>query len=324
MFGKLGYVPLEWPVDTRTEESPTDTAQQQMAGRPVLGASKPSLDSHQFTLFQLTSEGVRDIHAAAAALKGSDEKPDIQVRIELVSFQIPCQDGIGDNMKATLRLDVGQDRSSQSDRDPLFWSIAAGLDLASQALASSDPKERSANLSQPFKDRPIEIPGGLAEMRIELIAHQEPAWWRRIFSLTDNVAVRKLVSAVGFPGIALDAVKLLDEIIGRFEAARAVPIFQSRPLTLALNERAATDFSSGIDSVVPAVLNNGLFLMLRHCDVDVLRTEPPVYMGGYRRLAPKKNWDGKILKVSQNDPYCDLNYVIIRVKTRETRIESRF
>jgi hypothetical protein len=44
-----------------------------------------------------------------------------------------------------------------------------------------------------------------------------------------------------------------------------------------------SQFSGGLDTVKPAVLNDGLFVLLRHRDADVLRTEPPFYLGGYGR-----------------------------------------
>jgi hypothetical protein len=92
MFGELGYVPLTWPVaETLTDPS---IAEFQDA-RPQAVAK---VDPNQFTLFQLADlkadEPLRDLHSVQATLKGSDEKPDVQVRLELMSFQIAATEGL--------------------------------------------------------------------------------------------------------------------------------------------------------------------------------------------------------------------------------------
>jgi hypothetical protein len=157
-----------------------------------------------------------------------------------------------------------------------------------------------------------------------MVAHEEPPWWRRIFSFAEAASVRKLVAAVGFPGIALDAVRLLDEMLGRIAERTAQPIFQSRPLTVALSERAALDYTAGLSSVSAAVLNDGIFLMLRHKDVPILSAEPPLFLGGYGRLVPRKGWDPASPKLPETDPYEDLSYAVLRVKTRAFRLDTGF
>lgn len=321
MFGQLGYQPISWAPQVVGVAEAEDAG-----GRHVAGSS---IDPNQFTLFQLAGSRAKtalaDLHAVAPVLKGSDEKPDVQVKIELLSFQIGSALGLDPGMQATLRLDIGKDEASASDADPLFWSIAAGLDLAAQAIdKTGDPKQKAANLSAAFRRRPIEIPGGLADLRIELVAHEPPPWWRKIFKFADNAAVKTLVSAVGFPGIALDAVKLLDAALGRFEEARAKPIFQSRPMTVALSERAASEFTGGLDTVKAAVMNDGVFVMLRHADAEIVRQSKPIYLGGYGRLVPGDTWDGETVVLPQDDPYAQLSYAILKVKTREAAIETGF
>jgi hypothetical protein len=137
-----------------------------------------------------------------------------------------------------------------------------------------------------------------------------------LFAFADNAAVRKLVSAVGFPGIALDAVKVLDEALGRFEEARAKPIMQSRPLTVALSERAAKEFTGGLSTVKAAILNTGLFVMLRYGDADIVRNNPPVFLGGIGRLVPRDAWDGQRYKPPAKDPFEELSYTVLRIKSR--------
>ncbi len=326
MFGALGYQPITYPFDAAGGEG---LELFDAAGRRPSGDSKPGIDPNQFTLFQLSSDAgkppVLDLHAATPTLKGSDDNPDVRVSVDLLSFRMAPSEGLDDKMQATLRLDMGKDRSSSSQLDPLFWSIAAGLDLAAQAVtAPQESKSMSSDLSRAFRRQPIEIPGGLAELRVEVVAHEEPPWWRRIFSFADNASARKLVAAVGFPGIALDAVQLLDTMLGKVAETKAKPIFQSRPLTVALSERAALDYTAGLSSVSAAVLNDGIFLMLRHKDVSVLTEEPPLFLGGYGRLVPKKHWNPASQQLPVQDPYEHLSYAVLRVKTRAVRLDTGF
>jgi hypothetical protein len=321
MFGQLGYSPISYPLEVA---SSTELATFDADAAGV--RSQPGLDPDQFTLFQLAGQDapspIVDLHSATPTLDGNDDNPDARASIDLLSFRIAPSEHLDRTMQATLRLDIGKDRSSPSPLDPLFWSIAAGLDLAAQAVtAPAESKALSSDFSKAFKRRPIEIPGGLAELRVEVVAHVEPPWWRRIFSFADNASVRKLVAAIGFPGIALDAVQLLDTMLGRFDEGKAKPIFRSRPLTVALTKRAAIDFSGGLSSVSAAVLNDGVFLMLRHRDVSLLKLHPPVYLGGYGRLVPKASWDPAAPKPPDDDPYSDLSYAVLRVKTRATRLD---
>jgi hypothetical protein len=329
MFGALGYQPIEHPLDIAGPkgldlfEATTPTSER----RPrALANIVPGIDPNQFTLFQLsTADGtppVLDLHAATPTLKGSDEKPDVRVTVDLLSFRISPSENVDPSMQATLRLDMGKDRSSPSPADPLFWSLAAGIDLAAQAVKPQEAKSMTADFSHAFKKRPIEIPGGLAQMRVEVVAHEEPPWWRKIFSFADSSSVRKLVSAIGFPGIALDAVQLLDTMLAKVSEAKAKPIFQSRPLVVALSERAATDYTAGLSSVSAAVLNNGVFLLLRHKDAPILAAEPPLYLAGYGRLVPKKGWNSAAPTLPQQDPYDNLSYAVLRVRTREIAMDT--
>lgn len=319
IFARAGYEPLRQVVAMVDE-----------GGRklPTLQSVGGASAADQFVPFQLTADPAQrilDLHAATAKLPGSEEKPDVQLRIELVSFQVnEAAAAVAAGAQATLRLDIGQDQASTPERDPVFWSIAAGLDIAARAVGGELDARRGADFGQAFRRRPIEIAGGLAELRIQLVVHEPPPWWRRIFTFADNAAVRKLVAAVGFPGIALDAVKLLDEAMGRFDEARATPILQSRPLTVALSARAAEEFSGGLDVVRPAVLNEGIHIMLRQADAERVRARPPVYLGGLGRLVPADAWDGQRLTVTANDPYEDLSYLVLRVRSREARITDPF
>jgi hypothetical protein len=306
------------PVDPEVGET--------QSAKPVAVSSY--LSPNQFTLFQLgdpPDDPVTDLHTAQPRLTAPADKPDVLARIDLVSFQIARSEQLEPGMQATLRLDMGEDAAAVGDREPLFWSIAAGLDLAAQGVSGqkADETQRSSNLSQAFRRRPIEVAGGLAQFKVELVAHPPLPWWRRMFQFASSGAVKRLVAAVGFPGIALDAVKLLDEALSRFEEKSARTILESRPLTLALTDQAANEFSAGLKIVKPAILNDGLFLLLRQGDADLVRRQQPIFLGGYGKLLPSENFsDGTIMTIPDPDPFADLSYAVLRVKTRAVAIEQ--
>lgn len=76
-----------------------------------------------------------DPHHSTANIAGTEDEPDVITKINLTAFHPGSwiEKEIGKGAKATLRLDVGQDELSDSPLEPLFWSIAAGLDLAGVA-----------------------------------------------------------------------------------------------------------------------------------------------------------------------------------------------
>jgi hypothetical protein len=110
-----------------------------------------------------------------------------------------------------------------------------------------------------------------------------------------------------------DAVQLLDVMLGQFSKAAAKPKFESRPLTVALREGAVFDYTAGLGSV--SVLNDGIFLMLWHRDAPVMVAKPPLYLGDYGRLVPKKPVSSKL---PDSDDYADLSYA---VKRRVVRLD---
>jgi hypothetical protein len=321
MFGQLGYQPVVWIPPALSTTGGEIGIPQFAKPTPV----SPPLSPDQFTLFQLSDapdSAVADLHSVQPALEGSEENPDARVRIDLVSFQIGSREKLDPGMQATLRLDMGEDATAVGDRDPLFWSIAAGLDLVADAVTGVDSGERTADFSQTFRRRPIEIAGGLGQFKVELVAHPPLPWWRRMFQFASSSGVKKLVAAVGFPGIALDAVKLLDEALSRFEEKNAKSIFASRPLTLALTGRAASEFSAGLSLVKPAILNTGLFLLIRQGDAGMVRTQQPYFLGGYGKLVPRDSFKDGNLTLSDKDPFADLSYAILRVKSRSISIQQ--
>jgi len=74
--------------------------------------------------------------------------------------------------------------------------------------------------------------------------------------------------------------------------------------------------------VKPAVLNDGIFLLLRQRDAELVRTERPVFLGGYGKLLPYKNFNDGAPIIPDRDPFVDLSYAVLRVKTRAAMVEE--
>src|SRR5690606_13606189 len=97
--------------------------------------SAAAIADEQFRVFAIEEDekGLRlvDPHEVVPKLAGASDKPDVRMNIELVAFHAPASLRNGEFKGATLRLDVGQDPLSRSVLSPVFWSIAAALDLKS-------------------------------------------------------------------------------------------------------------------------------------------------------------------------------------------------
>jgi hypothetical protein len=223
--------------------------------------------------------------------------------------------------QASLRLDIGKDPRSSSQLDPLLWSVAAGIDLAG-LIGGRAGRGRSAridaDLSAGFRQRPIEIPNGLAQLRIEIVAHPEPPAWRRYFSfLAQSDEARRLVSVLGFPGITIQAAKLLDHVIGAVEETKAKVLFRSRPLSIAMNRIAVSDFKAGLATVSVAGVNDGYLIMTRFTDMHrLLDMKSKIeFLGGHGLLAVKGS------SILSGD-FDQITYAVLRVRSRTFRIQS--
>lgn len=326
-FGQLGY-DAHNPFELGTANSVAARIEQPKI--PLLGGEPKSGEpSDNFMMFRLggADNPIVDLTEVSPEIVGDQNEPDVHVSLSMMAFHISDSFAkkIDETSRATLRLDLGKDRSSNSPLEPLFWSVAAGLDFYEHVRSgnnSDKPKEMSDNFTETFRRRPVEIPGGLGQLRLEVIAHPEKPWWRRALSgLGQDQNLKKIVSTVGFPGIALDAVKLIDEMIGQFEAKSATPIIQSRPLTLAFSKAAQSDYTGGLDVVKIGCVSPGYYVLLKGHDAQQLRHDPPLFLGHTGHLVSKQTWEsdkGNIGKSSA--PYTDITYAVVRIRARGAKI----
>jgi hypothetical protein len=265
---------------------------------------------------------VLDPSQVTPEVDGTDENPDVLATLQLVSFNVGSEN-IDPETKATLRLDLGKDKSSNSHLDTLFWSISAGMNLYDQHKKGTPaPEELSADLSAALGQRPVEIPGGLGEFSFEVIKHKEPKWWERVFDFLQSETGSALTSAVGFPGITTRALGFLDELVGRLYEEQPEYLFKSRPMTLALSKRAKDDFAGGLGEIVKVgSLSRGFCILARGADFSTIVDSNPVYYPHLKKIAPQDCPLEDILGGTRTE-LDQISYAMIRVGTRETKLQQ--
>jgi hypothetical protein len=279
----------------------------------------------QFIVFQFSQKvdgpTILDTSEVEPAKSGSAEKPDALAVVQLASFSVGTDEGIGKNTRATLRLDLGKDSNSNSHLDTVFWSIAAGLNLYDNIKNKrSEAKDLKTDFNEAFSKRPVEIPGGLGKLSFEVIKHIEPKWWQRIFTFLQSGTGKALTAAVGFPAITGQAIGFLDELLNRLDKSNPEILFKCRPMTLALTKRARDSFNAGVPSVSVGVMNPGFCLLARGRDYKTLVDNKPVFMGAYGLLKPKDMPLEEFLQSPSNNPFNKMTYAVLKVGTAETKL----
>lgn len=292
-------------------------------GPPELG----DISGNQFRILNLGKDEdgkpvFQDPHESQATLTGGEDRPDVRARVELVAFNAgPEADEAIDT--ATLRLDVGQDELSRSSLQPLFWSIAAGLDLSELVAGKKDaPKNFRSDFQRSFGQRPIEIGGGLGRLRFEVVAHKPKPWWRQVFSFASSGAGKGLVNVLGFPGIMNEAIALIDSAFDRIGDGSQKILFRSAPMTFALSEHARSEFTLGMPGVQVGVLNTGFSLLLPHRYFDDVIAQRPSFLGSYGRLLPQGKSLADFAEPGYEDPFAQIPYAVLRIRLEEASLTS--
>ena len=279
----------------------------------------------QFQVFQFSAqeEGPRilDPSEVEPVIQGSSDKPDVRTKLQLAAFHVGANEEVDARTRATLRIDFGKDEASNSHLDTVFWSIASGLKLYDQVKnEKTAPKQLEANFDKAFANRPIEIPGGLGRLSFEVVKHREPKWWQKLFGFLKSDTGELLTSTIGFPGITTQAVDFVDELLNRLDKNEPEVLFKSRPLTLALSEKARNEFTGGIPGVHMGCLNPGFALLARGRDFATVKEADPIYMAAYGRLKPNGVTIEDFLRGRYADPFENVTYAVIRVLSQEDQL----
>ncbi len=279
----------------------------------------------QFCVFQFGADmdGPTLVEPAKVkpSLDGSEKSPDVRAALELVSFHVGAGEEIDKDMRATMRLNFGKDeQSTDTVFKTVFWSIAAGLKLYDAATSDrAQPSDLSFSSRTAFGKRPIEIPGGLGLLSFEVVKHQEPQWYQKIFRFLGGKTGETLVSLLGFPAISLPAIRAVDQLLERLK--KEPPLFESRPLRLALSEYSRDALKAGNDRVRVGVLARGYNVFARGRDFDRFNEEPMVYYSQHDRLVPRDIPEAKVLAGAYEDPLRDVTYAVCRVGLRECKLD---
>lgn len=286
--------------------------------------------SNQFINFQLSNDlekpPIQESSQVEPVLSGSNEKPDMLVNLEMLSFHIGANEDIDKNSRATIRINIGKDENSRDKYfDTAFWSIAAGLNLYNQAKnKTAEPKELKSDFKQAFGNRPIEIPGGLSKMTFEVVKHREPKWWQKIFKFLQSNTGKSLISTVGFPAISSSAINMLDELLNKLDKSEPEILFKSLPLRLALSQQAKDDFTAGNPRIKMGSLNPGFTVLARGKDFETIVNSDAYFYPSYGKLVPSNVSEAQLLSGRYDDPFKDVTYSIFRVGMKETKLDPSF
>ena len=290
----------------------------------------PAELADQFFVFQITNtesgQTIQEASLVPPKFEGSEAQPDMYVSVEMQSFHLAGSEPVDKNTRATMRLIIGKDKNSR-DRifDDVFWTISAGLDLYNQASGQrAKPNDFKSDFSKALGNRPIEVPGGLANITFEVLKHREPKWWQRIFGFLQSEAGRSLTSVVGFPAITQSAIKVLDELFNRFDRNDSEPIFQSRSMILALSQLAKMDYTAGNPRIRMGSLNPGFCVMARGRDYHKIADADAYYYPHYGILVPASVDPGDVVTQNYDDPFKDITYVVFKIGMVPTKLDLRF
>jgi hypothetical protein len=284
----------------------------------------------QFVVFQLNEsmEGPAVLNAEAVRpkLAGSDDEPDILTKLNLISFHVGDGENIDKGTRATMRINFGKDPSS-TDRmfDTAFWAIAAGLKLYNDNTGQpAQTKELSADINRAFGGRPIEIPGGLGNLSFEVIKHEEPKWWQKVFSFLQSGAGQGMTSVLGFPAVTQTAIGIIDELVGRLSENEPEVLFKSKPMRLALTGKAHEEFTGGSPRVRLGSLNNGYCVLARYGDYNEIAASNAVFYPTHGLLAPASADPADYASLTSGNPLHGLTYAVFRVRMKTTALDPNF
>jgi len=298
----------------------------------VTGPAKemPEELKNQFVVFQIAATESGQTIAEASTLEphydGSAEQPDMFMNIEMQSFHLAKSETVDKETRATMRLIIGKDRNSRNKMlDDVFWTVSAGLDFYNRNKNErAKPNEYQSDFSKAFGDRPIEIPGGLANITFEVVKHKEASWWKKTFGFLTSDAGRSLTSIIGFPGITQNAIGLLDEVFSRFDRSKTETIFESRSMILALTKQAKMDYTQGNPRIRMGSINPGFCVLARGRDFFKIANADAYFYPHYGVLVPSTVSPGDLVSGNYEDPFEDITYVVFKIGMLPTKLEMRF
>ncbi len=287
--------------------------------------SGPIIDPNQFILFQISDGEDKRLLTTSEVLptlKGDDIAPDVNLQIDFDAFKVSSQEDIDASTKATLQLIVGQEEEL-GPLDKLFYCINGGLNLFDNIKGDkASPESFKQSTNAAMGKKAIAMPGGVGQIALKVLKHQEPAWWQQVFSFLNSRSGQELMSLVGFGGITASAVQTINGMINQLFPNKPEVLFESAPIRVAFSQRGRDSLSGGLNSNLVSCLNPGFWIMARLADYKDILDAKPIYYGGYGMLAP----DGMDLPValSTENPFFNITYAILRVRMKATDLKQNF
>jgi hypothetical protein len=281
-------------------------------------------NDNQFILLQLSDGDDRVVSTSQVkpTLAGSAEKPDINMLLDFEGFKIGSTEDIEKNTKATLQLQVGQEEKAGA-LEKLFYCINGGLDLFNEIKGKkSEAKDFKKSTGQSLGNKPISLPGGIGQISLKVVKHEEPAWWQKVFSFAKSDASKELFSLIGFPGITETAMSCVSGMLDSLFTKEPEVLFQSQPVKLGFSQTAKDELAGGLSTNLVSCLNPGFWVMARKSDYDTIINEKPIYYGGYGILAPNGMSEIDALKDSSNNPFSKITYAVIRARMKEVDLKQ--
>lgn len=285
----------------------------------------------QFIPFQLVAVGekneVRMLDRMEPAFDGTEEEPDLLLRVEMVDFHLGESDqaDINPNTRVTMNMSIQQENAIDQQLEPLYWVASTGIDLYKMFKeGKADEKGPMADFHEAFGRRPIEIPDGAAILKFDVIKHKEPRWWEYVFSAFRSKAGQSLVSIIGLPGVALQAVNAIEGLVRRIDDQQQEILFASESLSLILTKKAKERrLGDGAISRVGA-LRPGLFILARGKDYKLMKEQAPFYHYTYKRLFPASATDEDMVDPYFPDPFAECTFAVFRIGMKATKLHPAY
>jgi len=283
----------------------------------------------QFMVFQIADslDQPAILHASQVipTIIGSPDEPDVLMNLEMQSFHLGNNEDISKNSRATMRINIGKDENSRDKYfDAAFWSIAVGLKFYDDIKKEpTKPEDLKSNFRKAFGNRPIEIPGGLGKMTFEVVKHREPRWWQRIFQFLQSDSGKTMTSTLGFPAIANQSIKLLDELLNKLTNSDPKVLFKSKPLRMGLSELAKSDYTSGNPRIMLECLNPGFCVLARGRDFNKFVHNDIMYHPNFG-VVPSNVSHAELVQGDYDDPFRDVTYSVFRIGMKQTKLDPTF
>lgn len=304
--------------------SPVNRAPENLSKNILERAEIASANDNQFILLQLSDGDERVVSSSKVTpmLKGSSDKPDINMLVDFEGFKIGSNEDIDKDTKATLQLQIGQEEKIGA-LEKLFYCVNGGLDLYNEIKSKkAESKDFKKNTDKALGNKPISLPGGIGQISLKVVKHEEPKWWQKVFSFAKTDAAKELFSLIGFPGITETAVNCLSGMLDSLFDRSPEVLFQSQPVKLGFTQTAKDELGGGLTTNFVSCLNPGFWVMARKSDYDTIINAKPIYYGGYGLLAPDGMSEIETLKDSGNNPFSRLTYAIIRARIKEVDLKE--